>query len=77
MQATQKKRQAKKDNVRTEPRSTDGMEVVDGDGGQRHEVDPNQSHRQPADQQVRLCGFGSALLLHGQNVSAQVNDQPQ
>lgn len=71
------KRQAKEEHICTQPRSKDGMEIVEGDDEQRREVNPNQSHRQPADEQVRLCSLRAALLLHGQGVFAEVDDQPQ
>ena len=51
------------------------MEIVEGDGEQCGEVNPDQSHRQPTDEQVRVCSVRAAL--HGQAVFAEEDDQPQ
>lgn len=71
------KGQAKEKHIRTQPRSKDGVEIIEGDDEQRGEIHPDQSHRQPADQQVRLCGLTAALLLHERGVLTEVDDQPQ
>lgn len=72
------KRQSKKEHVCAQPRSKNGMEIVKGYGEQCGEVNPDQSHRQPADEQVRLYRVKAArLFLHGQSVFAEVNDHPQ